>query len=138
MAKNGVANNYYSVVQYVPDPTRDERINVGIVVASEDGTIGRAKFPKDWSRVRQFGREDVTFLRDFANSLERDLRAQLQLMPNGERWHLDSLQRFSAEWQNSIQISEPRVSSLSPEQLVDEMYERLVKEPPPRHHAFKD
>ena len=34
--------SYYSIVHYVPDPIRDERINVGVVVVDEIGEIALA------------------------------------------------------------------------------------------------
>lgn len=136
MANSSVV--YYSIIQYVPDPTRDERMNVGVVVTDDVGAIGRAKFVRDWSRARQFGKEDMTFLRDFAHALVQELQAQLPMLSSVTRWDLERLRKFSVEWRNSIQISEPRASTLTPERLVEEVYEKFVKGLPPRRHAFRD
>ena len=35
---------HYSVVRYYPDPIRDERINIGIIIVNEGGEIALAKF----------------------------------------------------------------------------------------------
>jgi len=129
---------FYSIIQYVPDPTRNERMNVGVVVTDEVGAVGRAKFVRDWGRARLFGKEDVSFLRDFAHALSQELQAQLPLLSSVTRWDLGHLQKFSLEWRNSIQISEPRASTLNPERLLEDVYEKFVKELPPRRHAFRD
>ena len=57
--------SHYSIVQYVPDPIADERINVGVIATGENGTV-RVRFLGHWQRVHQFGRGDVSFLQEFA------------------------------------------------------------------------
>jgi Protein of unknown function (DUF3037) len=55
---------YYSVVQYLPDPVTDERVNIGVITYGDGGI--RCRFLRTWTRVRMFGGEDVSFLREFA------------------------------------------------------------------------
>ena len=58
---------FYSVIQFVPDPVADERINAGVVVF--DGEKVRAHFIDNWGRLQRFGNKDVGFLKQFAREL---------------------------------------------------------------------
>ena len=51
----------YSIIQYVPNPIADERINIGVVAFNEDAV--RTHFLSNWERVRYFGMEDTEFLK---------------------------------------------------------------------------
>jgi len=130
---------YYSVVQYVPDATRGERVNIGVLATNQAGTAAGAKFLHNWSRVRQFGREDISFLREFAQWVENQIKMQPSLFePPPRRWNVDLLNQMGREWQNSIQLVPAKPSTLSMSDLVERMYERLVKEPAPRQRGFRD
>lgn len=129
--------SYYSVVWYVPDPVRGERINVGVVVTSQDGSLAAAKFPQNFLRARAFGRERADFLKEFARTVEQQAQAQLNMLDAG-RCDLEWLQRLSREWSNSIQLSEPRVSTLAVDALLNQVYETFVREPAARAHGFRD
>ncbi|MGD0115994.1 MAG: DUF3037 domain-containing protein [Dehalococcoidia bacterium] len=132
------AINYYSIIRYVPEPLRGEQINVGVIAVSRAGTSGRAKFPRRWTRAKQFGKEDVTFLGDFSRSLNRQLADQLSLFDGPGRWNLDRLEKLSGEWSNSIQISEPRASTLPLDQLLEDIYVSFVKEPSAQRRELRD
>jgi Protein of unknown function (DUF3037) len=43
----------YSVIRYVPNPSADERINIGVLVSDEQEV--RVRFLQNWERVRCFG-----------------------------------------------------------------------------------
>ncbi len=134
--------SYYSVVQYVPDPLRGERMNIGVVAADAAGKVARARFPgrnsRVWSRAKQFGREDLDFLRGFVESVDEQLSSKPSLFARSREWSPDDLARLTANWQNSIQFSQPKASTLSVEDLVVQVYERLVREPPIRHREHRD
>ena len=85
---------YLTVVQCVPDPVIDERINVGVIVYGE-GRI-RSRFISDWRRVRSFGVDDVEFLKEFAERLERAESGQETLpgAPAMRRFDEAALQRI--------------------------------------------
>ena len=106
---------YYSIVQYVPDPIADERVNVG-VLAYGDGRV-RARFLSNWSRVAQFGKpDDLSALNEAASVLaaasENDIRASV------------------SSWADVLQLSEPRGSLLSPDELIQTMAERFLRSKP--------
>jgi hypothetical protein len=122
----------YSVVRYVPDPIADERINVGVVVFGE-GML-RTKFIRRWSRLRGFGGgEDTGFLRDFVRDIEH---AQKTLLDGASQpWTAETLKRVSARWKNSIQLSEPRASLDSPDDLLRDAARTFLRDEQPRQRG---
>jgi SOS regulatory protein LexA len=63
----------FTLVRYVPDPVKNEFVNIGVVLRDAGSTLVR--FTRDWSRVRR-----VDPLADTAmlESLEEELRARMQ------------------------------------------------------------
>ena len=56
----------YSVIQYVPNPIADERINIGVLAFNEQ--VVKVHFLSRWDRVRDFGQvKDIDFLQNFAH-----------------------------------------------------------------------
>src|SRR6266850_2314066 len=113
---------HYSVVQYVPDPIADERINIGVIVIDGDEVLFR--FLARWHRVKQFGAKDLRFLRDFAKGVE------LQHTNFGtpqNRWTVDTLKRLSG-WTGSIQLTEPRASLNGGVPLLEEVVSQFLKD----------
>jgi hypothetical protein len=130
--------SYYSVVQYVPDPVTDERINIGVIVVG-DGRP-RTRFLQDWRRVRQFGQQDPGALREFAREINQAANVQLPLDARFDVLQVNEqlLQRMTGRWINSIQVTPPRASLLSPSQLLDEMAARFLREPLRAHRQGRD
>ena len=95
----------YCVVRYVPNPLSGETVNVGVVAWGE-GKIA-TEFVKNWKRVKAFGREDISFLREFVEQAEassilgRNLPS-LGPTPISEQ----QLQEITESWSNSIQFSD--------------------------------
>jgi len=121
---------HYSVVHYVPDPIRDERINIGVIVVNESGNIAMAKFPRNFSRARQFGKENTGFLDNFSKSVESEVLTQNKGVRTKVRWDLSRIKKLSVEWENSIQFSSPRASTLQPDTLLNDIYKRFIIETP--------
>ena len=119
----------YSVIQYVPDPIADERVNVGILVFDDEKVA--TVFLKSWDRVRCFAMEDIQFLRSFQERMMRITSVGL-LFPgdvdNGQPNH-ERLQRVATSWMNSIQFTEPCGSLASVEQLLEDLPSQFLKEP---------
>lgn len=129
--------SFYSVVQYYPDPNADERINIG-VVAYQNATV-RARFLTEWSRVKRFGGEDVSFLKDFTRRFQRAVAYQTDMSREAETLgaHLvlerpvpeitaESLEQMFAEWSNSIRFTQPRASIQGVEALLSETARRYL------------
>lgn len=111
----------YSIVQYVPNPITDERINIG-VVAFDDNDV-RVQFLNNWSRVQAFGREDIHFLRDFAKRMNFAASEGLLFPgdePDGTPKH-ERLKKIARGWINSIQFTEPRGSLENVESLLEDI-----------------
>jgi len=127
--------SHYTVVQYVPDPATDERINVGVLTYG-DGQI-RCRFLRDWRRVEQFGGEDIGFLRDLARDIQTAAGAQPTLfaMPGAGRLDEETLRRMIGRWRNSVQFTPTRASLLKPAELLDDVAGRFLRESKPR--AFR-
>ena len=101
----------YSIIQYVPNPIADERINIGVLVFDEE--IIKVHFLYSWERVNSFGRENTKFLRDFAKHMEESSKNGLLFPhddPNNGQSRVDRLRKVSQGWINSIQFTEPRGS----------------------------
>jgi len=120
----------YSVIQYVPDPVTDERINVGVLVFDEAG-VG-ARFVRTWDRVKSFGGADVSFLRHFARAVDAATGSQqpLPIEPQGITQAV--LETAAGEWKNTIQITPPRASTLGREALLDDVSRRFLRERVPQ------
>src|SRR5215210_4704143 len=106
---------YYTVVQYLPDPVTDERINVGVIVFG-DGQV-RSHFLHDWRRVRQFGAEDIGFLLDFADRVKQATGSQLPLTDDYPSQPIteELLANIAGTWINSIQLTPARASLVARE-----------------------
>lgn len=128
---------YYTVVQYVPDPVTEERVNIGVIAFAGDDV--RARFVRDWRRVRQFGGEDVSFLRDLAKRAAEWSATEMQLPGLGESVRLDEdgVRAIAVRWINSVQFTEPRGSLLDAKELLEDMAARYLRRPGGKR-AFRD
>ncbi len=107
--------SYFAVVQYVPDPVADERVNVGVLTFG-DGRV-RSRFIGSWSRVVQLsGQRDVSFLQEAVAALAASTEGEIR-----------SSERF---WPAVLQLTEPRGSLLDPDSLLNEMAGRFLKAEP--------
>jgi hypothetical protein len=102
------------VIQYVPDPVANERINVGIAGYSEGQILTR--FLVNWQRVRALagkGAAEPARIEALFHNVD-DIR----------------LREMIETWQNSIQFTPPSSSLRSLEETVDEAARRFLVEPP--------
>lgn len=111
---------YYSVVQYVPDVVRDERINIGVLAFNETRKV--AQFIQNWDRVRQFG-ADTMALRRTCKAIEGMGLAAIR----------DAMQA----WQHSIQFSTRRASLLDVETLLIDVARRFLIDPEVTGPAYR-
>ncbi len=127
--------SFYSVVQYLPDPVIDERINVGVVVFG-DGQV-RSRFLRDWHRVRAFRGGDITFLREFADqfSQKQEVMEVTGLRP---RVSEDRVREIAGNWTNCIQLCEPKASLLNADALLDDVASRFLRDRRAPARGFRD
>jgi hypothetical protein len=128
--------SFYSVVQFVPDPIRDERLNFGVVVFDED--VVRCQFLSDWARASRFSGSDVSFLRDFAQSVQASSVPQIGLFNESPQWSPQAIREAAGHWVNSIQLTEPRASTLDTEKLLPRISARYLPPAAPRRRTFRD
>ena len=121
----------YSIIQYVPDPIADERINFG-VIAFDDEQI-QVRFLENWKRVHCFSSESIDFLKDFVGRM-RIATASGLMVPcedSSELTRQERLLKISNDWQNCIQITPPRKSLGEVELVADQISGLFLKEPLP-------
>lgn len=118
----------YTIVQYVPDPIAEERINVGVITWDQERI--RCRFLNNWSRVRSFGGEGVDFLRDFAKDIAETTSRQMRLAGVGAGEHIDvpRLEKMVREWGRSIQFSAARGSLKDADSLLDDIAPLFLRE----------
>lgn len=102
--------SYYSVLQYIPDPVRDERVNFGVLAFG--GGVVRRVFLSNWARVRNFAQSDVAFLK--------------RLVYEAGDWDEAGIRRLAGQWTGSIQITAPSASLLTPDELVLDASKRFL------------
>ena len=90
-----MAEYAYSLVQYVPDPAREERMNVGVVVASPAGDFlaGKLATQRHLGRLRRLGLAlETEPLARLGESLSVSARTPDQLVVNaGAPWTYEAL-----------------------------------------------
>jgi len=123
--------SYYSIIQYVPNPIANERINIGVLIF-DDKEI-KVKFLKNWNRVKNFCMGDITFLRDFESQIQKAV-AQGLLFPGDsllDQPRQERLQRVSEGWMNSVQFTEPNFSLKPVDKLLEDSIKKYLIEPAP-------
>ncbi len=128
------AVSQYSVIQYVPDPIRDERVNIGVVLICPDLRFADARITTSLRRARQLAPDrDVTFLSAVRRDLERTLE---EFASSGTQpslpWHppeqaAELLRSMSGQFANSVQLTAPR-GALHPDPaaLLDRLHAQYV------------
>lgn len=123
------------MIQVVPDPVRDERINVGVVAWDAERGRGAVKFSRSRQRLHAIGVDDTAFVSEFQSWLSaliprsrRRRSMQLKLVDDGrETWSLETMQSAASEWGGMIRLSEPRAARGSDvAALADSVYNRSV------------
>jgi hypothetical protein len=111
---------FFSIIQFVPDPVADERMNAGVVVF--DGERVCARFVANWERLQRFGNKGVAFLKTFAREFQKRTQGGLFDPEINER----AIREMSATWKDAIQLTAPRRSLLSIEDLLDDAERRFL------------
>lgn len=98
-------SSHYCIIQYVPNPIADERINIGVPVFDEHSV--RTRFLQNWERVQSFGlAEDIDGLKDFAGRMEVAAKDGTLFLADAIRH--ERMTKIARDWCNSIQFTEPR------------------------------
>jgi len=90
--------SYYTIIQVVPDPLTDERINVGVIAFDDDGHIEH-RVLNNWNRVKAFaGAANVNPVTTSVHGIFDEA-----LTP-------DVIRSMTTEWRHSVQLTTPRGS----------------------------
>lgn len=125
--------SYYSVVQYVPDPIANERVNIGVIVFGDGRFLSR--FLRNWDRVCHFSTRDISSTRNFAKGVEQStdecerLPPMIRVDPPDET----GLRKLAERWMNSIQFTQPRAALRDPDALLASEAKRFLLEPSNRN-----
>jgi hypothetical protein len=128
----------FAVLRYVPDPVRQETLNVGVVVASSEPwrIAVRVLHRREAARLKWLGLDDdIEFLQDLAEEIGAS--PQLGREPI---WNAEMLERAHQEWGGTVRVSEVRAALHdNAERLCEELYARYVANPRTRRpHAYRD
>lgn len=129
----------YSIIQYVPNPIANERINIGVIVFDEE--IVKVHFLRSWERINSFGKEDTKFLRDFAKRMDESSKNGLLFPnddPNSGQSRVERLRNVSQEWINSIQFTPPRGSIESIDNIFDYTIKAFLVDETPVQRNMRD
>jgi hypothetical protein len=124
----------FSIIQYVPDPIANERMNIGVVVLTPSSV--RVNFVTSWKRAQTFAQgADISHLRDFKSTLEL-LSSQahamyqkgLPLIGEADRSPQDLIRKMAASWSHQIQFAPFQRSLEDADRLMQRLSGRYLKE----------
>lgn len=119
----------FFLLRYVPDPIKNEFVNVGVALIGEGGA--ELKFTNDWARVKCMDSDaDIEML----EAIEQDLRARLQ--EAGSRDVV--MKRIEESFSNLVQLSERK--GIAVENVAEELenLSRMYLETAPGLRAAKE
>lgn len=135
----------YSVVQYVPDPIANERINVGVIVLGNG--IVYSRFLRSWDRVTRFAQDaDLSDVQDFVSWVTAasvdpahdGIRPRLADLDLPTRLDERALRDMIADWSNSIQLTPLQPSLEAPEALLTNSAAIFLRESTIGQPAFRN
>jgi hypothetical protein len=105
----------FSVIRVVPDPIKDEAVNVGVVVVSEDGSSGCIRYSDKFrTRInvlkRDFPIASVSAaIEDLKTYLGLEAQPSFGVKPTPIQGAKDRLEEASKNFENQLQITSPKV-----------------------------
>jgi hypothetical protein len=107
----------YTVVQYVPRPLADERVNIGLIAWDDNGSIIRCT--EDWSKAKALGGDEVQLLKQILKEVQGYVTSA---SPRGGHGSTDELVgRLIGRWEHKVQFTPERGSLRSAAELVREI-----------------
>lgn len=107
----------YTVVQYVPRPLADERVNIGLIAWDDKGSVIRCT--EDWARARVLGGNETKLLKQILNEVQSYITSASE---QSERGSTDELVgRLIARWEHKVQFTPARGSLRTAAELVRDL-----------------
>ena len=119
----------FFLLQYVPDPVRNEFVHVGVVLREMGGPVASVRFTSDWRRVRCLDPEADT---DHLERLESELRRRFQAEPEGNLMHV-----LEDSFSNSVQMTRGKAYLAENVETGVEELMRMYVEPQKRERVSK-
>jgi hypothetical protein len=126
------AVGYYSVVRFIPDPQRDEAVNIGLLLVNEGSSWARLRVRVPKTRLTAMGH------RDAVESIERweeaiagayEVDGEPGLTRSG-RLSLDTLSDWSSQFGGIVRLTAPKVAiDGDMESLWGDLFRRYVGRP---------
>lgn len=117
-------------MRYVPDPFKNEFVNIGIVLLEREGEFADVRFTRNWSRVRCLDPQADTEVLD---ELEMDIRSQLQSSRESRNQLVYRLQETLS---TGLQLSDPNaLLSASPQQDLEHLARTYLEGPRPKRDS---
>jgi Protein of unknown function (DUF3037) len=119
----------FLLMRYVPDPFKNEFVNIGVLLFGREDDYSGVRFARDWSRVRCLDpHADI----DVLEALEGDLREQLRT-PESRKLTMYRLQETLS---TGLQLSNARVLlSDVPEQDLQQLARTYLERPAPKRES---
>lgn len=117
------AKGYYSIIQYCPDPSRLEAVNIGVALFSPELRYLRARFGRRRTRITQlFGRQDWEFVNLQQSAIEARLTRDKEAFQT-----LEEFEGYISRRANALIMTTPRpVRVTNPDQDLGNLLRRLV------------
>jgi hypothetical protein len=117
------AKGYYSIIQYCPDPSRLEAVNIGVALFSPELHFLRAKFGRRRTRISQlFGKQNWEFVRLQQSAIEARLSRDEKAFQT-----LEEFESYVSRRANALIMTSPRPMKVeNPEQDLENLVRRLV------------
>src|SRR5437016_4286218 len=116
---------YYSLIQFCPDPSRLEAVNVGVVLFCPDAQFIAARTADSNKRPEKLvGRHgfDSASLKSARRAIERRLEADAKAFQT-----LEDLQHFVDTRANVLKMTAPRpIKVFDPQSDLDKLFQELV------------
>jgi hypothetical protein len=93
----------FQLVRYVPDPVKNEFVNIGVLLRASEGGQSVVRFTRDWSRVRCLDPDADT---QMLEALEIEVGHQLRSQPADHSKPIMAL--LEASLSNGLQITETK------------------------------
>lgn len=116
----------YRIIQFVPDPLANERVNIG-VITYDDHTV-YVDVTKHWQRISAFAGRSTHFVRMVVEELLEAAGDQLPLPSDNWSRPLNkrAVDEILSKWSHSLQVTEPRGSLKNVADLRSEVSSRFV------------
>lgn len=114
---------YYSIIQYCPDPSRLETVNLGVALFCPEAHFLKVRFGRRKTRVRQlFGKQDWEFIEAQQSAMEARLAHE-----KDDFRSIDDFGVFVSKRASAFRMTTPRTVKVEdPEQELAALLARLV------------